>query len=95
MVGRSVKFLSNLNMAVALALLLFVIIAGPTLLIFTSIGDNFLAYIKDTPALTNWIGREDQLWFHDWTIFLLGLVDILVTVCWHVHRAHFPGKDRP
>ncbi|MEO1554517.1 MAG: BCCT family transporter [Pseudomonadota bacterium] len=30
---------------------------------------NLLAYFRDTPALTNWIGREDIGWFHDWTIF--------------------------
>lgn len=64
-----VKFLSNLNMGGAFALLLFVIIAGPTMLIFTSMGENLLAYFKDAPALTNWVGREDQQWFHDWTIF--------------------------
>lgn len=64
-----VKFLSNLNMGIAFALLMFVIIAGPTMLIFTSMGENLLAYFKDTPALTNWVGREDQQWFHDWTIF--------------------------
>lgn len=64
-----IKFLSNLNMIVALGLLLFVIVAGPTTLILTGMGSNFLAYLKDTPALTNWIGREDVSWFHDWTIF--------------------------
>lgn len=64
-----VKLLSNLNMIIAIGLLLFVIIAGPTALIFTGFGENFLAYIGDTPALTNWVGREDVAWFHDWTIF--------------------------
>lgn len=64
-----VKFLSNLNMAIAFALLLFVIIAGPTTLILTGMGEHLLAYVRDFPALTNWQGREDQLWFHEWTIF--------------------------
>lgn len=64
-----VKFLSNLNMVMAFALLMFIIIAGPTVAILTGFGDNFLAYITDTPALTNWIGRDDEGWFHDWTIF--------------------------
>ncbi|GHA97984.1 BCCT family transporter [Algimonas arctica] len=64
-----IKFLSNLNMVGALGLLLFVIIAGPTTLIMTGMGENLWAYILDTPALTNWIGRDDQQWFHDWTIF--------------------------
>ncbi|MEM6409996.1 MAG: BCCT family transporter [Pseudomonadota bacterium] len=64
-----VKFLSNLNMAIAFGLLVFVIIAGPTVLIFTGFGENLLAYFTDTPALTDWMGREDIAWFHDWTIF--------------------------
>lgn len=64
-----IKFLSNMNMVMALGLLLFVIVAGPTTLIMTSMGENLVAYIADTPALTNWIGRADQQWFHDWTIF--------------------------
>jgi len=64
-----VKLLSNINMGVAFALLMFVIIAGPTVLIFTGIGTNFLDYILDTPALTTWVGRQDIVWFHDWTIF--------------------------
>lgn len=64
-----VKLLSNLNMIIAFGLLVFVIIAGPTALIFSGVGENLLAYLGDTPALTNWIGREDLAWFHDWTIF--------------------------
>ncbi|WP_321489301.1 BCCT family transporter [uncultured Hyphomonas sp.] len=64
-----VKFLSNVNMSIAFALLIFVVIAGPTILIFTGIGENLWGYITDTPALTNWVGRQDIVWFHDWTIF--------------------------
>tara|TARA_R110002111_G_scaffold131677_3_gene196856 strand:+ start:522 stop:2144 length:1623 start_codon:yes stop_codon:yes gene_type:complete len=64
-----VKLLSNINMGVAFALLMFVVIAGPTTLIFTGMGENLLNYVKDTPALTNWVGRTDIVWFHDWTIF--------------------------
>lgn len=64
-----VKLLSNINMVVAVGLLVFVIIAGPTVLIFTGMGENLVAYLMDTPALTNWVGREDIGWFHDWTIF--------------------------
>ncbi len=64
-----VKFLSNLNMGVAFALLLFVVIAGPTVAIITGFGTNIVNHLVDTPALTNWFGREDVAWFHDWTIF--------------------------
>jgi BCCT family betaine/carnitine transporter len=64
-----IKFLSNMNMVLALGLLLFVIAVGPTMLIMTGMGQNLMAYVSDTPALTNWIGRGDERWFHDWTIF--------------------------
>ena len=64
-----IKFLSNLNMVLAACLLLFALIVGPTLFLITEIGQNFLDYLADTPALTNWVGREDIAWFHDWTIF--------------------------
>ncbi len=64
-----VKLLSNINMGVATALMIFVIILGPTLAIFTGWGQNLVHYFRDFPALTNWIGREDEAWFHNWTIF--------------------------
>lgn len=64
-----VKLLSNINMTVALLLLIFVMISGPTLMILTGFGQHTLNYILDMPALTNWLGREDINWFHDWTIF--------------------------
>ena len=64
-----VKLLSDINMTIALILMVFVLIAGPTLAILAGLGDNFLAYVQDTPKLTNWFGREDTAWFHDWTIF--------------------------
>ncbi|MCA8901129.1 MAG: BCCT family transporter [Hyphomonas sp.] len=64
-----VKLLSDLNMGIAFGLLVFVVIAGPTILIFTGLGANLLDYVLDTPALTNWSNRPDILWFHDWTIF--------------------------
>ncbi|MEL6829811.1 MAG: BCCT family transporter [Pseudomonadota bacterium] len=64
-----VKLLSNINMSVALLLLVFVLICGPTLMILTGFGRNFYGYIVDMPALTNWLNREDLNWFHDWTIF--------------------------
>lgn len=68
-INGGVKFLSNLNMMIAIGLLAFVVIAGPTVLIFSGIGENFVAYLADTPDLTNWFGRTDTDWFHNWTIF--------------------------
>ena len=64
-----VKVLSNINMIVAAVFLLFVFIAGPTLLIVNAMGDNVVNYIRDFIPLTNPFGREDTEWFHGWTVF--------------------------
>ena len=64
-----VKVLSNINMVMAGLFLLFVFMAGPTLLIATGFLDNTLNYLRDFIPLSNWIGREDTEWFHGWTVF--------------------------
>jgi len=68
-VDRGVKWLSNVNMVLAAALLVFVIFAGPTRAIFAGFISHFIDYLADTPRLSNWVGRTDTAWFHDWTIF--------------------------
>jgi BCCT family betaine/carnitine transporter len=64
-----VKILSNLNMGLAALLLLFVILLGPTIAIFTSIGTTALSYVENIIPLSNWISREDEKFFHGWTVF--------------------------
>ncbi|MEM1380738.1 MAG: BCCT family transporter [Pseudomonadota bacterium] len=64
-----VKVLSNLNIALAVLFLTFVIVSGPTQAIVKQIIPNASAYVTDTFRLSNWIGREDTEWFHGWTIF--------------------------
>ncbi len=64
-----VKLLSNINIVMAILLLLYVVIAGPTAAIVQSYWTNALNYVLDTPRLSNWIGRDDTEWFHGWTIF--------------------------
>ena len=64
-----VKVLSNVNMLTALVLLLFVIFAGATGVIFTGIADTAVGYVKHLVPLSNWLGREDQTWMQDWSVF--------------------------
>jgi betaine/carnitine transporter, BCCT family len=64
-----VKVLSNLNMGLAAVLLLFVLIAGPTLAILIAIGTTASNYAENILALSNWMGREDDKFFHGWTVF--------------------------
>jgi len=66
---KGVKRLSEINMGLAILLLLFVIIAGPTLAILTGFFDNLGAYLQYLPALSNPIGREDANFSQGWTAF--------------------------
>ena len=64
-----VKLLSNINMSLAVFLLLFVIVAGPTMLIITGFGTTAVDYISNIIPLSTWFGREDSEWMHGWTVF--------------------------
>ena len=66
---RGVKRLSELNMGIAGLLWLFVLIAGPTMVILSTIAGSFVDYMKYLPRMSNWIGREDTAFLHDWTVF--------------------------
>lgn len=64
-----VKLLSNINMSLAFILMLFVIITGATSAIVNGIGTSLLAYAENIIPLSNWIGREDDTFYHGWTVF--------------------------
>jgi len=64
-----VKRLSEINMILALLLLVFVVFVGPTLLILTGFFENLGAYMRHLPALANPIGREDSNFASGWTAF--------------------------
>lgn len=64
-----VKRLSEINMMLAGLLLLFVILVGPTLAIFTGFFSNLGAYIQYLPALSNPFGRPDANYSQGWTAF--------------------------
>ncbi|MCF4009536.1 MULTISPECIES: BCCT family transporter [Gammaproteobacteria] len=64
-----VKRLSEINMVLAALLLLFVIIVGPTLAIFSGFTTNLISYLEHLPALSNPIGREDTNYSQGWTTF--------------------------
>jgi len=64
-----VKILSNINMLLALVLLLFVIIVGQGLGIFSGLFQTTTAYVGNLLPLSNWVGREDETFYHGWTVF--------------------------
>ena len=66
---KGVKVLSNINIGLAIVLLLFVVLAGPTYQIVSSYGENLVAYFQDITRLSSWNRLDDQQWYRDWTIF--------------------------
>lgn len=61
--------LSRINITLALSLMLFIIAAGPTLEILRHCLVSFGAYISNVAHFSNWTGREDVHFLHDWTVF--------------------------
>lgn len=64
-----VKVLSKFNIILALLLVVFLILVGPTLLIITGVGTTISDYTSNIFSLSNFVGREDSEWYHGWTIF--------------------------
>lgn len=64
-----VKVLSEINMGVATLLLVFVLIAGPTVVIFQDFFTGLTTYAADIVALSNPFGREDTDYSQGWTAF--------------------------
>ncbi len=64
-----VKILSNINMAIAFLLLMFVIVLGQGLGFFGSFMTTTTDYLTNLIPLSNWIGREDETFYHGWTVF--------------------------
>lgn len=64
-----VKRLSEINMVLAILLLVFVIAVGPTLAIMTGFFSNLGAYAQHLPALANPFGRDDANFSQGWTAF--------------------------
>lgn len=66
---KGVKRLSEFNIILALIFMVAIITLGPTLDIFKGFAANTVSYAKNIVPLSNWIGREDTGFLHDWTTF--------------------------
>ncbi len=66
-----IKRLSQFNMILAFLLLLAVILLGPTLYILSGMFAVLGSYLSKIVPLSNWIGREDTGFLHNWTTFYL------------------------
>ncbi|MCL1627276.1 MULTISPECIES: BCCT family transporter [Roseinatronobacter] len=64
-----VKILSEINMGLALLLMVFVLLVGPTLILLGNVLGNIGAYFSEVVALSNPVGREDDGFRQGWTAF--------------------------
>ncbi|WP_181153843.1 BCCT family transporter [Haemophilus haemolyticus] len=70
-VGKGVKILSELNLTLAFCLLIFVLVAGPTLYLLSTFSDNIGTYLSNLVQLsfkTYVYEQEHTGWFSGWTI---------------------------
>ena len=85
-VSKGIKWLSNINMGMAVGLLLFVLIAGPTLFIMNGFVQDIGGYLQNLLSLSfdtgATQGSEGTSWLNDWTVFYWG---------WWISWAPFVG----
>ena len=70
-VGKGVKILRELNLTLAFCLLIFVLVAGPTLYLLSAFSDNIGTYLSNLVQLsfkTYVYEQEHTGWFSGWTI---------------------------
>ncbi|WP_293952580.1 BCCT family transporter [uncultured Corynebacterium sp.] len=71
---RGIKILSNVNIYMAIALLIFVIAAGPTVLILKGTFESVGTYLRWLPELAFWNNTvpnspDNATWQNTWTVF--------------------------
>ncbi|PJE29383.1 Glycine betaine transporter OpuD [Pseudooceanicola marinus] len=74
---KGVKLLSNLNIGMAVALMVFVLVTGSTLFLLRGLVETFGLYFENLPRLAFWNdmlanenpGNDDWGWQGSWTVF--------------------------
>ena len=66
-----IKRLSQINIGITVTLFLFVIVVGPTVAIFSDFFRGLGTYIVKIVSFSNWVGRTDTYFIHDWSAFHL------------------------
>lgn len=70
--GRGIKYLSNINMILALLLLVLILFIGPTLFILNLFTDTIGTYVQNLVQMSFRIAPlrpENREWINNWTIF--------------------------
>lgn len=74
---KGVRLLSNINIAMAVGLMIFVLVTGSTLFLLRGIVETFGLYLSNLPRLAFWndmlhgdnMGTDGWGWQGDWTVF--------------------------
>ena len=76
---KGIKILSNLNIAATVVVMLFVLLAGPTLRLIGQITESFGIYANSLPELMFWVDsyNDNPGWHATWTAFYWAW-----TICW-------------
>ena len=64
-----IKRLSQINIWIMIGLFTFVIVVGPTRVIFSTFFQGLGDYMVKIVPLSNWVGRTDSYFIHDWSAF--------------------------
>lgn len=64
-----VKVLSNFNLLLAAALLLFIALVGGNISAMAAVWQTTGSYLSNIVPLSVWSGRDDAQWMQDWTVF--------------------------
>ena len=67
--NAGIRRLSELNIFLAICLCCFIYFFSPSVEILTNSFKYTVNFLRDLPALSNWIGRTDSDFLHGWTIF--------------------------
>ena len=64
-----IKRLSQINIWIMIVLFSFVIVVGPTDVIFKTFFKALGDYVVEVVPFSNWVGRTDSYFIHDWSAF--------------------------
>lgn len=83
---RGIKLLSNINVGMAVVLMVFILLTGPTLILLRHIIESFGIYADTLPALMFWTDAfaENPGWQGTWTVFYWAW-----TICWSPYVGMF------
>lgn len=86
---RGVKILSNVNIGAAMALMAFVLLAGPTLTLIKFLVESFGLYVTGLPEVMFWTDsfNDNPGWQGKWTVFYWAW-----TICWSPFAGMFIAR---